>query len=85
MQQLVPLVLKGTEGKSCSPDFKAAAFMILVQLASRAVLADKLLECASWLLGGTQHVPLPAASEPPVLMSFDPLLDPGARPMHASS
>ena len=81
MQQLVPLVLKGTEGKGCSPDFKAAAFMILVQLASRAVLADKLLECASWLLGGTQ----PAASEPPVLRSFDPLLDPGARPMYASS
>ena len=47
VQQLVPLVLTGTEGKGCSPDFKAATFMILVQLASRAALAEKLLNRAS--------------------------------------
>ena len=50
VQQLVPLVLTGTEGKGCSPDFKAATFMILVQLASRAALADKLLNRAPLLV-----------------------------------
>ena len=101
VQQLVPLVLKGTEGKGCSPDFKAASFMILVQLASRAVLADKLLERAPKALRLLRSThPPPAAGRLghfcPALMRLNPshiiIIDPhpftsspGPRPLHASS
>ena len=70
VQQLVPLVLKATASDNISADFQAAGFMILVQLASKAVLADKLLECAPSPLHElwshhVEHSSAPFSANPP--------------------